>query len=949
MPTGTGKTGVIAGAVGLLPQVEGHRLVLTPWVGLRDQLIRDLNGRFWQRSGVPAPKLVAKRLPTSTRLRNGFSETEPTTYVGTIAAIETLVRRSGDLEVDVKQLFDGFGFVLVDEGHYEPAQHWSDAIRSLGLPTILLTATPYRNDHKFFSLSKDHRYRLPHHVAEDKSFLRIPDFELVTEESAERFVDRVIASVEERFPEETRVIVRCDTAAEIRTVVSCLEARGKSVVGVHERFDETDTLKRGVPNPSDHEVQYWVHQYKLMEGLDDPRFRVLALYRPLRNDRSLIQQIGRILRNPDRTNGDSALVIDNIHPAAARAWKAYRQFDEQDDPESVASLPQLVGEILAAQPEAFYYDGSYRTSIDLSDPHAWESFVFPLRTRIYTSDGDWPNLDDLVAEIIEEWEADDRSVFAVQQPDATTRVIPYVTAGNTRWLRRATFIEPRFGYLAIRDAAPFMFVSDTGGGSPATVDDHLRVLDHQALQGLFPKDSVLTSVALLNTDIGRHSARSRQVTAAAVQDLAPDLTDHAYVCSRATGSVGSTSVRRYVGLNRARVSDYAVAGGTFEDFRDWLDNLEVQLSSQPKPTATFERFATLADVPEDPAPLHVLLDIDQTRFEAKQGQKTVPLSLSDTAYEVKDSQFDIVMTGPEGKRFVAELKWSGDDRRYQLDSEELREERFHEDGDESRELVEVLNRDQSLRVVPKTRTVVYSHGHFFKPLLPSRRQGAFDLLNVLQPESMLADVVEEKGAPTDGRWPVTSVFGVIDSLNPQAGAVQPQTMTSVLSDPDLLLCTDMGTEIADFVATQDNRVVFMHAKAERDTTYYSASALHVIASQAIKNLVYLQPSSQETPRHSGWGQPWRLSADSPSVPRNRIGTETDPKILWRTIRALIADPQAEREVWLVLGNSLSKKALREQSRKNKPTPEALQALTILHATWVAVSQTGARLRVFCSP
>jgi superfamily II DNA or RNA helicase len=43
MPTGTGKTGVIAAAVGLLPGLTGHRLVLTPWDALVRQLITDLD------------------------------------------------------------------------------------------------------------------------------------------------------------------------------------------------------------------------------------------------------------------------------------------------------------------------------------------------------------------------------------------------------------------------------------------------------------------------------------------------------------------------------------------------------------------------------------------------------------------------------------------------------------------------------------------------------------------------------------------------------------------------------------------------------------------------------------------------------------------------------------------------------------------------------------------
>jgi hypothetical protein len=80
-------------------------------------------------------------------------------------------------------------------------------------------------------------------------------------------------------------------------------------------------------------------------------------------------------------------------------------------------------------------------------------------------------------------------------------------------------------------------------------------------------------------------------------------------------------------------------------------------------------------------------------------------------------------------------------------------------------------------------------------------------------------------------------------------------MAAVLSNPGLLICTDMGTEIADFMATEPDHVIFMHAKASRTEHKYSASALHDAAAQAIKNLPYLQPLEENRPRGTRWTQP----------------------------------------------------------------------------------------------
>jgi hypothetical protein len=63
MPTGTGKTGVIASITTCLPEVTGHRLVLTPWDALVKQMIDDLRRRFWDRLGVMPDPATMPAIP----------------------------------------------------------------------------------------------------------------------------------------------------------------------------------------------------------------------------------------------------------------------------------------------------------------------------------------------------------------------------------------------------------------------------------------------------------------------------------------------------------------------------------------------------------------------------------------------------------------------------------------------------------------------------------------------------------------------------------------------------------------------------------------------------------------------------------------------------------------------------------------------------------------------
>jgi superfamily II DNA or RNA helicase len=314
MPTGTGKTGVIATIAMAIPGVSGHRLVLTPWTGLAFQMIVDLRARFWERIAVELrPELLpVRRLPSSSSLST-LADHEPTVWVATIAAVSVAAARADAGAYDLAEVFSEFGCVMVDEGHYEPAAEWSQAIRALDRRTILLTATPYRNDEKFFKVSDDWRYRFPHWQAEEERFLRRPAFvRLEQAAKPEDFARGLIETIEIAFPDqEPRVIVRCATADTIRLVVRAFDGLGESVMGVHETFPPGDTqLRRSVPLPDECDARFWVHQNKLIEGIDDPQFKVLAFYDSLTNDRAIVQQIGRVLRNPRRRRNDmKALVV----------------------------------------------------------------------------------------------------------------------------------------------------------------------------------------------------------------------------------------------------------------------------------------------------------------------------------------------------------------------------------------------------------------------------------------------------------------------------------------------------------------------------------------------------------------------------------------------------------------------------------------------------------------
>jgi hypothetical protein len=187
LPTGTGKSGIIAVAARCLPHVR-RVLVLTPRTALTEQLLRDIRYRFWQHLGyeVDDAKLFTatvaelgaaletayteRFLPSrSQQMSEHLGEVDRAILVGTHQALGHIRKMalSGKPGTEycmwlLAQITDTFDLIIVDEGHYEPAVSWSRGVREFNLPTLLLSATPYRNDFKSFRVRGRYVFNYPY-------------------------------------------------------------------------------------------------------------------------------------------------------------------------------------------------------------------------------------------------------------------------------------------------------------------------------------------------------------------------------------------------------------------------------------------------------------------------------------------------------------------------------------------------------------------------------------------------------------------------------------------------------------------------------------------------------------------------------------------------------------------------------------------------------------------
>ena len=354
LPTGTGKSGIVA-VLGRCLRTVNKTLVLTPRESLVEQMSDDVRFRFWQHLGYPALEgttFTADASLTGAELADVYVETllpsrgeqilqhvpasARSILVGTYQALDLIRRRARDriperaakarTAQQVLDLLATFDLVLVDEGHYEPAISWSKGVRELNRPTVLLSATPYRNDFKSFRVRGQFVFNYPNHDAVTKHVIRETELAAVEPRGSGSATDKFVAGLARQLPallarastwtNTPKIMIRADDLNTLEMLQSSVDrVLGTSSVLVHDRAEPSRQYTRRYQNARRAmrecgDAQFWLHQYKLMEGVDDPDFVAVAIYDLHTNGRQLVQQIGRVVRtSPGRVRRQTAWVL----------------------------------------------------------------------------------------------------------------------------------------------------------------------------------------------------------------------------------------------------------------------------------------------------------------------------------------------------------------------------------------------------------------------------------------------------------------------------------------------------------------------------------------------------------------------------------------------------------------------------------------------------------------
>lgn len=572
MPTGTGKTAVIA-VLACASAITSRTLIITPRAALVHQLRRDLSHRFWSRlsaiyhNGTVQEEnsddelaRITKALETGSLSpvrelnANHYAEiynerSDPRQIIvatfnalhlvlgvkppphrsmyGRISrplakSLQTLGNDEDQLdeaelrrnELRFREALKGIDLVIVDEGHHEPAYSWAQAVRQLGRPTVILTATPYRNDYKYFQVEGNYVFNLPWDEAVDQNLIRDVKFEgLITAAEFKGLSSGKVRNYSEKafvadcakamrnLPGGKKVIVRAATYASLKRLQKAFWAKGEPTVLIHHRFvgDEekypdlqTQTEKNAIgtlrfqhvrkaeASAAALKARIWMHESKLLEGIDRSEFIEVWLYDGFATARELVQQVGRAIRRPDLADKHAKMAVIRgsakrldkfegsptvAHISSAR-WTNYLAFEkyvQQNTESAFIAETQLVATLKRTAPGIQYIAGEFRWGHLLDQAPTMTAFRLPRRgmfcrvnqiTKHEPGAIDGQKLDAIEEAAMEAMELEER--FDIQKVAAAAgqkfkhaRLIRYLAWRNSPYLAYHHIPEWRLGLMVI--------------------------------------------------------------------------------------------------------------------------------------------------------------------------------------------------------------------------------------------------------------------------------------------------------------------------------------------------------------------------------------------------------------------------------------------------------------------------------------------------------------------
>lgn len=477
LPTGTGKTGVIA----IAPYAVSKKrtLVITPQTVIADTVMGSLDSsdykNFWYTSKVidnisDLPSVVHY----NKKVTKGTLDLSDIIVVN-IHKLQERLENSLIKKVDS----DYFDFIIIDEAHHAEAYTWKKTLEHFNQAHVLkLTGTPFRSDGVEIQGDKIYSYSLSKAMANgyvkslekfnyapEKMFFTIDNIDdkiysldeikklklknsewisrnvALSKESNLGVVKESIIKLNEKKGKTNNphkiVAVAC-SIAHANQLKELYENENLRVSIVHSSLDKS-VLKEEFLKIDNHKVDVVINVALLGEGYDHKFLSVAAIFRPFRSDLPYQQFIGRVLRTISPTDTNNISPEDNIASVVVHEELGLDLLWEQYKKEIIKSgMIKDIRKDLAAEKKL--NNGKYKndsTTIQESENHSLISDTFIntalLKERQIKEKEEQNKVEEIMNTLnISESEARKIVISVKSSPDSQTLLRPDLAQANLR-------------------------------------------------------------------------------------------------------------------------------------------------------------------------------------------------------------------------------------------------------------------------------------------------------------------------------------------------------------------------------------------------------------------------------------------------------------------------------------------------------------------------------------
>lgn len=973
LPTGAGKSGVIC----TLSHLTKHKrvLILCHRRAVCDQLIKELSGAFFS---LVAPEESIQSKEVYASVDNSDAEG---IYVSTFQKLQTM-------EPDAIQKFKkDIDLLIIDEGHSEPSPVWSQIARGLGAHKIIITATPYRNDLFQFDIDPASSYVYTFKKALSDEILVEPDFSVV---DLADLLGRVTDLLQKR--PGTKCIVKCKEFDDVESYLALFDPALKTLA-IHDRYknDPRDNVKTAVSAKiSESDWDVIVHQKKLDEGVDIPQAKVLVLTYPVSSGRELVQTVGRVVRLYD---GSEAYALEVVNQSNVRMWTNYREFDsyiseKNNAKKFLASLDtaSLIDSYLKAFPDVSYFESGYKRKFDLKNFDPEESLKIPLASVCFVQKKDGFTLASMMDRVF--WDFSKAGELAERRQDIfDAELILSISFNNSKFLKDELFFQPSFEVFIAKEVGEYVAIFDSRSRDYSYEKDLLlgAAVDVDKLLKLANRSDKTRTKEARTSAISTADRRPEGV-AIKGNDLERMITSQgnsSYVLTTLkVDNMNNQDVKQssyYLGVGSGRVSDQKKRNFTLKELCEWIDDINSALTSNlTNRSGLINSYAKpVKELPAE-APLSVLVDLSGLDYEIfVKSNDQVSVVENRFVLFPYDNGISPLSKSPD---YRLSLEYDQKEEHLVFGSEEnlpyaLEEAILHSGGRDGL-LLDIFNNANMKVLYPSGLS--YFDSEFYRVALPSELGVDIDETKlggaIISVPELLANGLSEKAdaaVQLDSFGP-SSIFYHIDKLKSVCLQNPSRDDLGVFYDHmpnvDFMLCSDMGTEPADFILSSPGKLVFVHVKCGSAANPQSAAgSIAEVGGQAIKNLEMLVSHNRELfPENrailkSKWPTTMTPNAlqervrlmgkarfDNPGDNQDDRDAKLDDALVLLTARRRSA--AVRKEIWIVVGNAFSRSHfVRQMSRGNQAAGVSLQAYQLIDAWMATCASADVDLKFFVSP